>query len=61
MGYKFQKDFAEFLGVSRFSINQWENQKKQPNVETLCMIFEKLKKELPDLHMEDLIEYEPDD
>lgn len=52
-----QTDFAELLGVSPFSLNQWEQQKKQPNTETLCRIYFRLKEKIPDLHMEELIDY----
>ena len=50
-----QKDFAEFLGFSAWSVNRWEGQKTQPDAESLYKIFLRLRERIPDVHMEDLI------
>lgn len=51
MGYKFQKDFAEFLGIARNQYTRYENNSVQPSLEVLYDISRKL-----NCHMEDLIE-----
>ncbi|SNS04400.1 DNA-binding transcriptional regulator, XRE-family HTH domain [Anaerovirgula multivorans] len=33
MGYKFQKDFAEFLGLSQYQYNRYERNERQPSLE----------------------------
>lgn len=49
LGYKKQKDFAEFLEVSQVSYNKWENNSSQPSLEMLFKIRNKLKSELEDI------------
>lgn len=41
MGYKKQKDFAEFLGISTYQYNRYELNAVQPGVELLLIISEK--------------------
>lgn len=50
-GYKFQKDFAELLGIARNQYSRYENNSAQPSLEVLYDISKKL-----NYHMEDLIE-----
>lgn len=33
MGYKFQKDFAEFLKISQYQYNRYERNENQPSLE----------------------------
>lgn len=35
MGYKFQKDFAEFLGLSQYQYNRYERNENQPALEVI--------------------------
>ncbi|ACA54220.1 helix-turn-helix transcriptional regulator [Clostridium botulinum] len=42
MGYKTQKEFAEFLGIRRVQYNKYENNKEQPTLEALYKISLKL-------------------
>jgi len=44
MGYKFQKDFAEFLSMEQQDYNRIENNKKQVTLETALIISSKLNK-----------------
>ncbi|WP_423231060.1 helix-turn-helix transcriptional regulator [Clostridium magnum] len=53
IGYKKQKDFAEFLDIATNQYSRYENNSVQPSVEQLCKISKKLK-----CTMEDLIIYE---
>lgn len=48
-GYKKQKDFADYLGVSQSNYNKWENNSSQPGVETLLLISEKLGIKIDDI------------
>lgn len=50
LGYKKQKDFAEFLEIRRVQYNKYENNKEQPTLEALCKISLKL-----NIKMEDII------
>lgn len=34
-GFKFQKDFAEFLGINKSQYNKYEKNKEQPSLEVL--------------------------
>lgn len=49
LGYKKQKDFAEFLEISRPQYNKYENNKEQPSVEVLYRIAQKLNCKIEDL------------
>jgi putative transcriptional regulator len=42
MGYRFQKDFAEWLGMEQQDYNRIENNKKQVSLETALQIAQKL-------------------
>lgn len=54
LGYKKQKDFAEYIGVSQANYNKWENNSSQPGMETVLKIAEKLKIKLEDIvYLED--------
>ncbi|MFT9497036.1 helix-turn-helix transcriptional regulator [Anaerosolibacter sp.] len=37
-GYKFQQDFAKFLGVSQYQYNRYEMNVNQPSLESLLKI-----------------------
>jgi transcriptional regulator with XRE-family HTH domain len=54
MGYKKQKDFAEFLGIQRNQYNRYENNMIQPSVDILLEIAQKL-----GCRIEDIIFKEP--
>lgn len=49
LGYKKQKEFAEYLEVSRASYNKWENNSSQPGVETILLIANKLNLKIEDI------------
>ncbi|KIN79986.1 helix-turn-helix transcriptional regulator [Clostridium botulinum] len=49
MGYKFQKDFAEFLGISPYQYNRYEKNVSQPSVEILYNISKKINKKIEDI------------
>jgi transcriptional regulator with XRE-family HTH domain len=49
-GYKKQKDFADFLGISQYQYNRYENNVVQPSIEILYNISKKL-----DCKMDDII------
>lgn len=51
-----QKEFAVYLGVSKYSLNRWESQIVQPDVISLWKIYLKLKESYPELHLEELFE-----
>lgn len=40
--YKFQKDFADYLGINRKSYCEYENNSRQPNIDTVIQILMKL-------------------
>lgn len=42
LGYKKQKDFADYIGVSQVSYNKWENNSNQPSLEMALKISNKL-------------------
>jgi DNA-binding XRE family transcriptional regulator len=52
-GYKFQKDFAEFLGIGQYQYNRHEKNKIQPNLETTFMILKKLDIDFFELYYKD--------
>lgn len=54
-GYKFQKDFADYLGINRSQYNKYEKNKEQPSLEVLYALAKKL-----NCHMEELIYMEED-
>lgn len=49
MRFDKQKDFAKFLGVTEQQISLWENQEKQPKLETAWRLKEKIGCKLDDL------------
>jgi transcriptional regulator with XRE-family HTH domain len=49
MGYRFQKDFAEFLGMSTYQYNRYEKNAVQPSVEVLFNISKKIGKLIEDI------------
>ena len=42
LGYKFQKDFADFLDMEQQDYNRIENNKKQVSLETALLIARKI-------------------
>ena len=48
-GYRKQKDFAKFLGVSSGNYNRWENNLTQPSVEMVLKIAELLGLKVEDI------------
>lgn len=49
LGYKFQKEFAEFLGMSAKDYNLIENNKKGISLENAFKIAQKLNKNIEDI------------
>jgi putative transcriptional regulator len=49
MGYRFQKDFAEYLGMEQQDYNRIENNKKQVSLETAIIIAHKLNMPLEEI------------
>jgi len=37
-GYKFQKDFAEYLGLNQYQYNRYEKNERQPALEVILKI-----------------------
>lgn len=37
-GFKFQKDFAEYLGLSQYQYNRYERNERQPSLEVILDI-----------------------
>lgn len=37
-GYQFQKDFAEYLGLSQYQYNRYERNERQPSLEMALKI-----------------------
>ena len=55
-----QKDFAEWLEVSAYSLNRWEAQATQPDLSSLWKIYKRIKEKFPEIHIEDLLEEAPE-
>jgi len=49
LGYKFQKDFADFLQINQYQYCRYENNTTQPSLEILLNITEKLKCKMEDI------------
>jgi len=49
LGYKFQKDFAEFLEINHKDYNRIENNNKQVYLETAINIGQKLNMKIEDI------------
>ncbi|NBI05751.1 helix-turn-helix transcriptional regulator [Senegalia massiliensis] len=47
-GYKFQKDFAEFLELSQYQYNRYERNERQPSLEIALKISDKLNIDVKD-------------
>lgn len=54
LGYKKQKDFAEYLGISRPQYNKYENNKEQPSIDVLYRISKKLNIKIDELIYDDI-------
>lgn len=54
LGYKKQKDFAEYIGVSQVSYNKWENNSNQPSLEMVLKISKLINIKIEDIvYLED--------
>ena len=54
LGYRKQKEFAEFIGVTPAVYNKYENNTSQPGLDTLLKISKKLNLNLDDIvYLED--------
>lgn len=53
LGFRFQKDFAEYLGMEQQDYNRIENNKKQVSLETALMISNKL-----NMHVDEIFKLE---
>lgn len=53
-----QTQYAEFLEFPQPRVSKWERQEEQPTTESLVIVWLKLKKRLPNINLQDLIEYE---
>ncbi|MBZ9633101.1 helix-turn-helix transcriptional regulator [Clostridium sp. FP1] len=49
LGYKFQKEFAEFLQINHKDYNRIENNNKQVNLETAINIGQKLNMKIEEI------------
>lgn len=49
MGYKKQKDFAEFLDINRSQYNKYENNKEQPSIDVFYKISQKVEIKIDEL------------
>lgn len=49
LGYKYAKDFAEYLGISANQYGRYESNSVQPTAETLYKICTKLKKPIEEI------------
>lgn len=49
LGYKKQKDFANYIDVSQANYNKWENNSSQPGMETILKIAKKLNMKVEDI------------
>lgn len=49
MGYRNQKDFAEFLGIDAWLYHRYENNKSQPNADNLLTICIKTGKRIEEI------------
>jgi DNA-binding XRE family transcriptional regulator len=49
MGHKTQQDFADYLGIDRWLYNRYENNKVQPNGESLLAICMKTGKKIEEV------------
>lgn len=57
-GYKYAKDFAEFLEVPYVSYTQWESNKTQMPLDALIKIYLKIKEKFPEKNLQDLLNLE---
>jgi hypothetical protein len=55
------KQFTEITGFSAWIVEKWEEQKIQPTLEALCRVKEKLLPYCPQITLEDLIDYVPEE
>jgi len=53
-----QKEFAEFLGITRSQISLWESQTQQPSIDRSISLWLQLHTRLPDINLQDLFEWE---
>ncbi|MGG7057624.1 helix-turn-helix transcriptional regulator [Clostridium tertium] len=49
LGYKKQKEFAEYIGISQANYNKYENNSSQPGLEILLKIAKKLNIKVDDI------------
>lgn len=49
MGYKKQKDFADYIGVSQANYNKWENNSSQPGMEAILKIARKINMKIEEI------------
>lgn len=49
LGYQFQKDFAEYLGIGQSHYNRYERNVIQPNLNQIYIILKRLNIEFYDL------------
>ena len=50
-----QREFAAHINVHYAAYNRWERQHVQPSLDKLYDIWQTLKKDFPDIHIEDLL------
>ncbi|MGQ9558147.1 MAG: hypothetical protein ACUVTU_09360 [Desulfurispora sp.] len=54
-------NFAELIDMNPWFVQQWEEQRFQPSLEAFCRIRERLRKLLPQITLDDLLDYSPQD
>lgn len=57
LGFRYSKDFAIFLDINISQYSRYESNNVQPELPTLCKIYEKIKIKDTSIHLEDLIYY----
>lgn len=55
MGYKKQKDFAQFLDIAQYQYNRYENNIVQPSIEVAYKIAKKIGSTMDELFYEESI------
>lgn len=54
--FRFNKEYAEFLGVTESQLSLWTKHKSEPELDTLIRLWKQIKTRIPDVNLQDLIE-----
>ena len=55
------QEFADIIGFSTWAVERWEGQKVQPTLEAVCRIKERLLPYYPEITLDDLVDYIPEE